>query len=172
MMKLAIADILVEEGYIKKYDIIEDGNFKTIHITLKYGADKNDKLARLYIEIGDFDSSLNRYEILGGLSKTDRIAFPNENIREGAPVTEILIQTPAEDGVDQEYAPEEDDLDEDLPADDGIGDMTPDFEDVPAYDGENELPMDPVDGNSFEVELPEDFFDEEAAPPVDNGGGT
>ncbi len=43
-MKLAIADILLEEGYIKKYDIIEDGNFKTIHISLKYGADKNDKI--------------------------------------------------------------------------------------------------------------------------------
>ena len=43
-MKLAIADILLEEGYIKKYDIIEDGSFKTIHITLKYGADKNDKI--------------------------------------------------------------------------------------------------------------------------------
>ena len=43
-MKLAIADILLEEGYIKKYDIIEDGSFKTIHITLKYGADKNEKI--------------------------------------------------------------------------------------------------------------------------------
>ena len=43
-MKLAIAEILLEEGYIKKYDIIEDGNFKTIHITLKYGADKTEKI--------------------------------------------------------------------------------------------------------------------------------
>ena len=43
-MKLAIAEILLEEGYIKKYDIVEDGNFKTIHITLKYGADKNEKI--------------------------------------------------------------------------------------------------------------------------------
>ena len=43
-MKLAIAQILLEEGYIKKYDIVEDGNFKTIRITLKYGADKNDKI--------------------------------------------------------------------------------------------------------------------------------
>lgn len=43
-MKLAIADILLEEGYIKKYDIIEDGGFKTIHISLKYGADKNEKI--------------------------------------------------------------------------------------------------------------------------------
>ena len=43
-MKLAIAKILLDEGYIKAYDIIEDGNFKTIHITLKYGVDKNDKI--------------------------------------------------------------------------------------------------------------------------------
>ena len=43
-MKLAIADILVKEGYIQKYDIVEDGAFKTIHITLKYGADKNEKI--------------------------------------------------------------------------------------------------------------------------------
>ena len=43
-MKLAIAEILLEEGYIQKYDVIEEGNFKTIHITLKYGVDKNDKI--------------------------------------------------------------------------------------------------------------------------------
>ena len=43
-MKLAIADILLEEGYIKKYDLIEEGNFKTIRITLKYGADRNEKI--------------------------------------------------------------------------------------------------------------------------------
>ena len=43
-MKLAIAEILLEEGFIKKYEVIEDGNFKTIHITLKYGADKNEKI--------------------------------------------------------------------------------------------------------------------------------
>lgn len=43
-MKLAIVNILLNEGYIKKYDIIEDGEFKTIRITLKYGEDKNDKI--------------------------------------------------------------------------------------------------------------------------------
>ena len=43
-MKIAIADILVDEGYIAKYDIVEDGNFKTMRITLKYGADKNEKI--------------------------------------------------------------------------------------------------------------------------------
>ncbi len=43
-MKLAIAQILLDEGYIKKFDIVDDGAFKNIHITLKYGADKNDKI--------------------------------------------------------------------------------------------------------------------------------
>ena len=43
-IKVAIAGILLDEGYITKYDIIEGGNFKTIRITLKYGADKNEKI--------------------------------------------------------------------------------------------------------------------------------
>ena len=43
-IKVAIADILVNEGFIEKYDIVEDGNFKTIRVTLKYGADKNEKI--------------------------------------------------------------------------------------------------------------------------------
>ena len=42
--KLAIAQILLDEGYIKKFEVIEEGTFKTIHITLKYGADKNEKI--------------------------------------------------------------------------------------------------------------------------------
>ena len=43
-MKIAIADILVDEGYIAKYNIIDEGSFKTIHIVLRYGADKNEKI--------------------------------------------------------------------------------------------------------------------------------
>ena len=43
-MKIAIANILLDEGYIAKYDLVEDGHFQTIHITLKYGADKNEKV--------------------------------------------------------------------------------------------------------------------------------
>ena len=43
-MKIAIADILLEEGYIKKYDLVDDGSFKTIRVTLKYGKDKNEKI--------------------------------------------------------------------------------------------------------------------------------
>ena len=43
-MKIAIANILVDEGYISKYDMVDDGNFKNIRIFLKYGKDKNEKI--------------------------------------------------------------------------------------------------------------------------------
>ena len=71
-MKLAIAQILLDEGYIKKFDMIEDGSFKTIHITLKYGEDKNERIIsglkriskpglRLYVGKEDLP------KVLGGL---------------------------------------------------------------------------------------------------------
>ena len=43
-MKVAIADILLNEGYISKYELVENGNFKDIRVTLKYGKDKNEKI--------------------------------------------------------------------------------------------------------------------------------
>ena len=43
-MKVSIADILFKEGYIQKYELVDDGSFKTIRITLKYGKDKNEKI--------------------------------------------------------------------------------------------------------------------------------
>ena len=43
-MKIAIAKILQDEGYIVKYDILDEGAFSTIRITLKYGKDKNEKI--------------------------------------------------------------------------------------------------------------------------------
>ena len=40
-MKKAIADILLAEGYIKNFQIVEDGKQGIIRITLKYGAGKS-----------------------------------------------------------------------------------------------------------------------------------
>jgi len=38
-MKAAIADILVKEGYVKSYEVIEDGVAKTMRVSLKYTKD-------------------------------------------------------------------------------------------------------------------------------------
>ncbi len=43
-MKRAIVDILLDEGYIEKYEMIPDGNFEAIRVTLKYGKDKNERV--------------------------------------------------------------------------------------------------------------------------------
>jgi len=43
-MKVAIAQILAKEGFVKGYEIIKDGVKKTMRITLKYGRNKNDKV--------------------------------------------------------------------------------------------------------------------------------
>ena len=66
-MKLAIADILVNEGYIEKYDIIEDGAFKTIRITLKYGKDKNGikRISKPGLRV--YANSEDMPKVLGGL---------------------------------------------------------------------------------------------------------
>ncbi len=71
-MKISIADILFNEGYIKKYDIVEDGTFKTIHITLKYGADKNEKVISGLKRISKpglrvYANSEDMPKVLGGL---------------------------------------------------------------------------------------------------------
>ncbi len=43
-MKVSIAEILLNEGYIKSFELVDNGNFKDIRITLKYGKDKNEKI--------------------------------------------------------------------------------------------------------------------------------
>ena len=46
-MKKAIADILLEEGYIKNYQIIDDNKQGVIRISLKYGANKQKVISGL-----------------------------------------------------------------------------------------------------------------------------
>ena len=46
-MKKAIAQILLEEGYIKNFQLIDDGTQGVIRITLKYGAGKEKVISGL-----------------------------------------------------------------------------------------------------------------------------
>ena len=43
-MKISIAEILLKEGYIKNFELVDAGAAKDIVITLKYGKDKNEKI--------------------------------------------------------------------------------------------------------------------------------
>ena len=71
-MKKAIAEILLNEGYIKAYDVTADGVKETIRITLKYGKDKNEKVISGIKRISKpglrvYADSENLPKVLGGL---------------------------------------------------------------------------------------------------------
>lgn len=67
-----------------------------------WAADGDGELEKRSITVGAFDEDFYRYEILGGLTPEDRIAFPEDGLQAGAPVTE------EQQGVD---LPEEGDFD-------------------------------------------------------------
>ena len=71
-MKVAIAEILLKEGYIKNFEIEEVDGFNNIHITLKYGKDKNVKIITGLKRISKpglrvYASKENLPKVLGGL---------------------------------------------------------------------------------------------------------
>ena len=71
-MKLAIADILVDEGYIAKYDLVGEGVERVIRVTLKYDKDKNEKIITGLKRISRpglrvYASSEEMPKVLGGL---------------------------------------------------------------------------------------------------------
>ncbi len=43
-MKIAIIEILANEGYVKGFKLVKDGDFTNIRVELKYGETKNDKV--------------------------------------------------------------------------------------------------------------------------------
>ena len=71
-MKLAIADILVDEGYIAKYDLVESGTGKIIRVTLKYSANKSERIITGLKRISKpglrvYADAENLPKVLGGL---------------------------------------------------------------------------------------------------------
>ena len=71
-MKQAIADILLKEGYVKAVDVVTENDRATIRITLKYGADKNEKVIKGLKRISKpglrvYSDAANLPKVLGGL---------------------------------------------------------------------------------------------------------
>lgn len=67
--KNAIAEILFNEGYIEKYELVDDGKYKSIKMTLKYGPNGEKVIQglkriskpglRVYAECNDIPMVLN-----------------------------------------------------------------------------------------------------------------
>ena len=71
-MKLSMAEILLNEGYIKSYEVVGEGVHKNIVVNLKYGADKNEKVIAGLKRISKpglrvYASAENMPKVLGGL---------------------------------------------------------------------------------------------------------
>ena len=71
-LKKAIAEILLNEGYIKAFDVTADGVKENIRITLKYGKDKNEKVISGIKRISKpghrvYADTENLPKVLGGL---------------------------------------------------------------------------------------------------------
>ena len=71
-MKIAIANILVDEGYIEKYELIGEGLKQTIRITLKYTANKSERVISGLKRISKpglrvYAGKENMPKVLGGL---------------------------------------------------------------------------------------------------------
>ena len=71
-MKIAIADILVNEGYIEKYEIVGEGIKRTIRINLKYTANKAERVISGLKKISKpglrvYAGKENMPKVLGGL---------------------------------------------------------------------------------------------------------
>lgn len=63
-----------------------------------WAANDKDEIEKRSVIVGLTDDMLYRYEIISGLTGEDRIAFPDERVQEGAPVTD----TPVEEEVNPE----------------------------------------------------------------------
>ena len=83
-----------------------------------WAASDSNRIEKRPVTVGAYDEFTGAYEILGGLSGTDRIAYPDGTVQEGAPVTDIM---PAfEEGGQQENIYPEVDFQEE-PVDGGLG---------------------------------------------------
>lgn len=70
-LKVALAKVLKEEGYIENYELVDDGKFKAIRITLKYDA-KNKSVITKLVRVSKpglktYSKAKNLEKVLGGL---------------------------------------------------------------------------------------------------------
>ena len=70
-LKLQLAKVLKEEGYIENYEEKEDGKFKVLSVTLKYDAKKKPVITKLVRVskpgLRTYSKAKNLQKVLGGL---------------------------------------------------------------------------------------------------------
>ena len=80
--------IWLDESYVVAAD---DGGY------FVWAANDKDELEKRSVTIGEYNEILGQYEILDGLTLTDRIAWPEDTLEEGQPVSDTPVETDASD---------------------------------------------------------------------------
>ena len=136
-----------------------------------WAADKNDKLEKRSVILGQYDEELGEYEIADGLTKDDSIAFPSDVLEEGMATTTNIDEAMDTSTVDMQPVDElgADNLDsEDADMTDDFSDSEDDWStDDEDWDTEDEYES---DGDSTVIDDPEamgdlisdDSFDDES----------
>ena len=91
-----------------------------------WATDKNDKLEKRSVILGQYDEDLGEYEIADGLSEEDSIAFPSDILEEGMSTTTNL-EDAMDDSVDMQP------IDDSSYGDDTIPDLT-ESDDLDSYE--------------------------------------
>ena len=93
-----------------------------------YAANEKDRIEKREVEIGEYREELDSYEIVSGLRFTDKIAFPDETVVEGALASETtyadngMIYDFADNGAYMDYAAYDDYMEwDDSDSYDGMG---------------------------------------------------
>lgn len=79
-----------DEGQLEEKEGLWLGSYYIIQEDGKayvWAAGKRDKIEKREVTLGEHDEDLDEYQITGGLTEDDYIAYPDESIKEGASVT-------------------------------------------------------------------------------------
>ena len=90
-----------------------------------WAMDKDKKLEKRSVILGQYDEELGEYEIADGLTKDDYIAYPSENLKEGMATTKNREEAVESDLVDMD--PVSDSGTDEIPAEDNMDDMNTDY---------------------------------------------
>ena len=130
-----------------------------------WAADSDDKIERRSITVGTFDEMMNSYEITDGLTPADYIAFPEESVQEGAPVTHDM---PQDDADLEPMYPEDGDFGDMPNGLEGEGNLDDVFDGIEGGNSPDNA-MDGVEGDAIFNDALNDTPSDESALPTDGG---
>ena len=121
-----------------------------------WAADKDKRLVKKSVILGQYDETLGEYEIVEGLTKKDCIAYPSQLYEEGMKTTTNSAAATDFTALDMENTGN---------GDEGAQPAEAPAEEIPADDGSAEIP------EAVTEEMPAEEFSEEESVPSDMGSG-